>query len=122
MKKSTKKHIVSISKYLGIIGATLVFIFIALILWAGDDSQDSMSSYNGNNYDEVMRSSFMDECNSKGNMYSYCSCTYNYLDSHLTRNGWLKFEAEINNYVDEDDMSTYPVVMQDAIYSCIDLL
>jgi len=68
------------------------------------DVSDSLSSIKNN---------FMNECNSDGNKYNYCSCTFEYLDKTLTNTEFIKTEQEYAK-----NTEVMPQVLQDAILSC----
>ena len=69
-----------------------------------EDVSDSLSS---------MKNSFMNECNSDGNKYNYCSCAFEYLDKTLTNTEFIKTSQEAEN-----NTEVTPQALQDAILSC----
>jgi len=68
------------------------------------DVSDSLSSIKNN---------FMNECNSDGNKYNYCSCTFEYLDKTLTNTEFIKTEQEYAK-----NTEVIPQVLWDAALSC----
>jgi len=59
------------------------------------------------------KNSYMNECNSEGNIYNYCSCTFEYLDNTLTNTEFIKTSQEAEN-----NTEVVPQVIWDAALSC----
>ena len=108
MNKSQKKTLKEIGK-VALIALTTLF---AIGIWA---SWDSEPEYSGD-FSQTIRSNFMSECNADGNYYSYCNCTFNYIDSRTTNSGWVELEFD---YARTEEA---PLIMEEAIIHCIDLL
>jgi len=63
------------------------------------------------------KNSYMNECNSEGNIYNYCSCTFEYLDNTLTNTEFIKTNQEAEN-----NTEVVPQVIWDAALSCAEYL
>jgi len=71
-----------------------------------NDNSDSLKAF---------KSNYMNACNEYGDIYSYCSCTFEYLDATVTNKRFIEMDREIT----ADFM---PSEMTDAIDACLYLV